>query len=128
MNQQVAVIRQHPFALIVSFQTNRQFARLFFQPQSHLVGDGLNLPLVRARTDDEGIGERGNSPKIENFDVDGFLRLCRAHGKKPGGGGDFNFSSGGLGCLQNTLLSLWYNERLLAGSSRWERNVDGEIT
>ncbi len=109
MHQQVAIIRQHPLALIVSFETNRQFTRVLLEPLSHLVGDGLHLPLVRARADDEGIGEGSDPGEIENFNVDSFFRFRRSHGNQPGRGGDFNVGSMGGVCLQNTLLRLWYN-------------------
>ena len=109
MHQQVAVIGQHPFSLSVSFQTNWQFTRLFLESLPHLVSDCLHLPLVRARADDERVGEGSNPREIENFDVDGFFRFRRSHGEQPGGGDDFNFGSVGRICLQNTLLRLWYN-------------------
>jgi hypothetical protein len=40
-----------------------------------LVGDGLDLPRIGARADDEVVGEGGDAGQVENPDVGGFLRF-----------------------------------------------------
>ena len=63
VNQEVAVIEQHPFGVLVAFDALwalAQFAELRFD----LVGDRLDLPGVRAATDDEKVGEGSDFAKI----------------------------------------------------------------
>ena len=82
MDQEIAVIHQDPFGVIVTFQTDRQFAYLL-QPQLDLSTDRLMLPGVRPVADDEIVREARNRPEVKNRDVVGFLRLSRSDCGQP---------------------------------------------
>jgi hypothetical protein len=57
---------------------------VLFQPQAHLVADGLYIALVGAGADHEVIGERGDAGKLQNADVGGLFGFCCANGYQPG--------------------------------------------
>ncbi len=80
MDQQVAVIRQHPFGLVVPLHADRQLARLMFQPEPDVVADGLHLPLIGARADHEIVGKGGDAGQIEDPDIGGFFGFGCADG------------------------------------------------
>ena len=86
MDQQVAVVGQHPLGLVITFDADRQLARLLFELEPNLIADGLNLTLVVPGTNDEEVGERSNTRQIEDFDVGGFLGLGGADSDQPRGG------------------------------------------
>jgi hypothetical protein len=87
VDQQVAVIGQHPFGLVVTLDADGQLAGLLLQLEADFVADGLNLARVGAGRDDEEIGERGDAGEVQNQDVGGFLGFGGADGNEPGGGG-----------------------------------------
>jgi hypothetical protein len=78
VHQEIAVVRQNPLRLSISFHAERKLARVF-QPQSHLVGDGLDVARVGARADHEVIGECGDAGQVQNADVGGLLGFGGAH-------------------------------------------------
>lgn len=89
MNQQIAVIGQDPLTLVISFKTDREFSRILFQAEADFVGNGLNLPLIRAGTDDKDISKGSYASQVENLDVDGFFGFGRANREQPGWGSNF---------------------------------------
>ncbi len=113
MDYQIAVIRQNPLALGVSFETVWKFTGVFLETLAYLIRDRLHLPLVRSGADHEGISKRSNTRKVEDFDIDSLLRFGCTNSEKPSGGGNFRFGGGGTVCRQNTLLTLWYNSGLM---------------
>src|SRR4051812_37689598 len=78
MHDKVNVIQQHPVGLLVAFDRGGADSRLS-ESLLYLIRDGLNLPRVATRTDDEKIRERSG----------GLIHLQH---------GDF-FGLFGLGCL-----------------------------
>jgi hypothetical protein len=72
VDQEVAVIAQHPFALFVAFNARGKFAAPL-QLLSDFVGDRLILARVRACADDKIVGETGDAREIQNFDVSGLF-------------------------------------------------------
>ena len=117
MHNHVAIIGQHPFALLQPFETVRQFMRLVFDGEADLFRYGLDLALVGARADHEIVGERGNPGQIQNLDVSRFLGFRGADCDKPGGYVDFirlDFVRIGwfrVRLSQNTLLCVSYYSR-----------------
>jgi hypothetical protein len=82
--QEVAVIAQDPFALVVTFDAVGPLpalAELHFNP----ISDGLILAGVGTRADDEKVGKRGDTGQIEDTDVGGLLFLRRANSNAPAG-------------------------------------------
>lgn len=65
---QVAIVLKDPFAVIVPFQADREFA-----PTLHLeidfIADGLILARVGTGTDEEVIGKAGNLSQIEDYQI-----------------------------------------------------------
>jgi hypothetical protein len=59
VNDEVAVVHQDPFGVLVTLHTDRQITPLL-QPEVNFVGDCLILADVGACTDDEMIGEAGD--------------------------------------------------------------------
>jgi hypothetical protein len=120
MDQQVAIIRQNPFRLAVSFHTDRKLARLALQLKIDLVGDGLYLALVRARADHKIIGEGRDARQVEHFDIGRFFRFSGPDGDQPcrnagfDGGRFLKFSLG-----QKVLLSVSYYNREIQTNSLW---------
>ena len=109
MDQQVAIIGQHPLRLVVAFHAVRHFAGLVFELQPHFIADGLDLALVGAGADHEIVGEGGDAGEIEHFDVGGFLGFGGADGNQPGWRFDLQFRGlGDVGFGQITLLSVSY--------------------
>jgi len=109
VNQQVAVIGQYPFGLVVPLQAVRQLPGLLLDAQADFVRDGLDLPLVRARTDDEVVGEGGDPRQIEDLDIRRFLGFSRARCNQPrrGSGGCIG-GNVQVSLRQNTLLWVSY--------------------
>ena len=105
MDEQVAVIGQHPFGLAIALDVGGKLAGFVLQAQSDFVADGLHLLLVRARTDDEVVGECGDTGEVKDYDLGGLFRFGCADGNQPGwpsGMGRGGFLEIGLG--QNRLL------------------------
>lgn len=86
MDQEIAVIAQHPFALFVSFDARRQFAAPLHL-LADFVGDGLSLTRVCARADHKVVGETGDAREIQNSDVGGLFFLSGPNGDLPPGFG-----------------------------------------
>ena len=80
MDQQVAVIGQHPLRLVVTLDAEGQFAGLLLQLEADFVADGLNLPPAGARRDHEEIGKRSDASEVQNQGVGGFLGFGGADG------------------------------------------------
>jgi hypothetical protein len=59
VDDEVAVVHQDPFGVVVSLHIDRQIAPLL-ESEVNLIGDGLILADVRSSTDDEMIGEAGD--------------------------------------------------------------------
>ena len=82
MDDEVAVIDQHPFGVVVTFQADGSFA-----PGFEIVADGiansLDLPLVRTAAEDKIISERGYFPKVEDADIGSLPGFSGAYGGKP---------------------------------------------
>ena len=129
VDQQVAVIGQHPFGLAVPFDIGGQLAGLMFQAQSDLVADGLHLFLIAAGADDEVVGEGGDAGEVEDYQVGGLFGFGCAGSDQPGGRG--GLSSGGfreIGLGQNRLLEIsyygWRGEKLSGGRCQRRRDAD----
>ena len=86
VHQEIAVIRQNPLRLRVPFEADRMLVQ-FLQPGPDLVGYRLYLLRVRASADNEIVGERGNSGKIQDFNVGSFLGFRGSYCRQPGGSG-----------------------------------------
>ena len=70
MNDEIAVIEQHPLGGVVAFDADRAAIRARFELFVDLVSDRLNLPLVRAACDNEKFGKAGELAQIEPDDVE----------------------------------------------------------
>ena len=109
VDEQVAVIGQHPLGLAVAFDVVRHLAGVILQAEADLVADGLHLLRIGAGADDEVVGERGDTCEVQDYDVGGLLGFGCADGNQPGwyrglgGGGWFEI---GLGQIR--LLDLSY--------------------
>lgn len=84
MDQKVPIIRQNPLGLGVAFQADGMLAQ-FLQLNSDLIGYSLYLLRVRAGTDDEIVGERGDGGEIQDLNVGGFFGFGSLYRYKPGG-------------------------------------------
>ena len=116
MDQQVAVIGQHPLGLVIAFHAGGQFAGLLFELKADLFADGLNLALVGSGADHEKIGERGDACKIQYLDVSRLLGFGGTDGDEPGGRGCRFFREFvGFCRSQNTLLFVSYYKDARAG-------------
>jgi hypothetical protein len=82
MDQEIAIIGEHPFGLIVAFHAVGQFAGLF-ELQADFLADGLHLLGIVAGTDDEKIGERSDAGKVQDLDIFGLFRFGGAYRKEP---------------------------------------------
>jgi len=80
VNQQIAVIGQHPLRLAVALDAEGQLAGLLLQLQADFVADGLDLARVGAGRDDEEIGKCSDASKVQNLGVGGFLGFGGADG------------------------------------------------
>jgi hypothetical protein len=79
VNHEVNVIQQHPIGLVITLDVGGADSGL---PESllYLIRDGLNLPRVATRADDEIIGERpGGLIHLQNGDVLGLFGLGRLY-------------------------------------------------
>ena len=63
MNQEVAVIHEDPFRRIVAFDADRKLADRF-QPFLYLISNGVPLPGVQNRADNEVVGKRGDFAQV----------------------------------------------------------------
>jgi len=103
MDQEVAVIAQHPLALFIAFDARRQFSAPF-ELLADLVGDGLILARVRTRADHKIIGETGDAGEVQNSDVGCLLFLGGPNRDAPPGfglmSGSSTFSNVGFGLRQ----------------------------
>jgi hypothetical protein len=86
MDDQVAIIGQHPLGLVVAFHTDRQLTGLPLQLEPYVVADGLHLALIRACADHEKVGERSDRSEIENPDIGSFLGFGGSDSQEPGWG------------------------------------------
>ena len=81
VHDEVAVVRQDPLRVLVAFHAQRQLAEAL-QLHIDLIGDGLNLPRVRPRADDEVIGEGGqprrSSTRMSEACLDSAARTAKA--------------------------------------------------
>jgi hypothetical protein len=84
VNQEVAVIAQHPFALFVAFDACGQFAAPL-QLVAYFIGDGLILARVGAGADDKIVGETRDTGEVQNFDIGGLLFPGSPHCEEPSG-------------------------------------------
>jgi len=82
MDEEVAIVAQHPFALFVPFHAVRQFAA-FLELQADFVDYGLVLACIGAGADDEIVSETGDCGQIQDADVGGLLCLRGADGNSP---------------------------------------------
>ena len=79
MNHEVNVIQQHPLGLVIALDMSGTDSGL---PESllYLIRDGLNLPRVATRADNEVIGKcPGSLIHLQDGDVLGFLGLSGLH-------------------------------------------------
>jgi hypothetical protein len=83
VDQEVAVIDQHPLRLAVAFDAQRQFAAIL-QPQRDLVADGLNLARIRSGADDKTVGKGGKAGQIQYLDIRRLLRFRGTNCFQPG--------------------------------------------
>ena len=100
MDQQVAVIGQHPLGLVVTLDADGQLAGALLQLKADFVADGLNLAGVGACGDDEEIGEGSDAGEVEDQDVGGFLGFGGADGNEPGGDGGLDVYAPAIIVLQ----------------------------
>jgi hypothetical protein len=56
VDDEIAVIHQYPLGSVVALKTDRQLAH-FLELFPDLVGDGMRLPRICNRADDEEIGK-----------------------------------------------------------------------
>jgi hypothetical protein len=82
MDDEIAVVHENPFGVIVPLETNRPFAARF-QALSDAVADRLNLALVRAAAENEVVGERGDLAKVQNANVGSLFRFSGAYCGQP---------------------------------------------
>ncbi len=82
MNQEIAVVDQHPFGVLIALDAGRVFAELS-QLRLNFVGDGLDLPGIGAGAHQEVIGERGDLAHIQQHEVSRLLRFGGVHGGNP---------------------------------------------
>jgi hypothetical protein len=86
VDEEVAVIAQHPFALLVAFDARWKFAPPF-QLLADFVGNGLILARVRPGADDKIVGETGYAGEVQNPDVGGLFLLGGPNRNAPPGFG-----------------------------------------
>jgi hypothetical protein len=65
MHDEIAVVHQDPLSRIVAFHIGGKLAQLL-ELLSNLIRDGMSLPWVGNRADDEKVGKRSNFPQIEH--------------------------------------------------------------
>lgn len=104
MNEEVPIVHQHPFGIVISLDAERALTPLRHL-RSHFVADRLNLALVRAGTDHEVVSEGCDLPQIEHADVNRFLGAGGAHGRYPG-----RFFRRLLGVLERKVFNGWQLE------------------
>ena len=82
VDYEVAVVYQHPFAAVVAFYADCQFACVL-ELDVDFVADGLILFGTGSRADDEIVAEAGYFAKVEHLDVGCFLGFCRSYCAEP---------------------------------------------
>ncbi len=87
MDQEVAVIGEDPFGLVVALNADGQFAGLVFHLEVDFIADGLDLRGIVSGADDEVVGKRGDAAKVKDFDVDGLFGFGGSDRDQPGCGG-----------------------------------------
>lgn len=76
MNHEVHVIQEHPLSLGIALDVGGADSG-FRESLLYLIRDGLNLPRVATRTDDEVISEgTGGLVHLQNRDFFGLFRFC----------------------------------------------------
>ena len=73
VHDHVAVVHQHPAAVRLAFDRDRQPAVLILDGFAHALGDGANLAVAVSCADDEKIGDNRIGAEVEQDDVLGFL-------------------------------------------------------
>lgn len=84
VDDEVPVVHEYPFGVVVAFEADRQFAEIFHL-QMHFVADRLILASVGTAADYEVVGEACHLTQVEDYNVLGFLGFRRAHGDEPVG-------------------------------------------
>jgi hypothetical protein len=82
MDQEVAIIGEHPFGLVMTLHAAGQFARVF-ELQADFLANSLHLFGIVAGANDEVIGERCDAGQIQNLDVFGLFRFSGAYRNEP---------------------------------------------
>lgn len=82
MNDQIPIIHQDPFGVVVAFDADGEFASRFYL-KVDFVADSLILPYVVSGTNQEVIRETGDLFQIEDYEILCFLRLCCPDGREP---------------------------------------------
>ena len=106
VDDKVAIIHQHPFGILMTFDVRRTFAGIG-EALADLVADGLDLARIAAGADDEVVGKRGNLAQVENGDVGGFFGFGGADRGEPGCGG-FRFLGQQLLSSSSMIQRPWY--------------------
>lgn len=83
MDDEISVVDQDPFGVVVAFKARREFA-LAFQALRDLIGNRLDLPRVGAGADQEVIGEGSCFADIEHDNVPRLLGFGGIGGDAPG--------------------------------------------
>jgi len=85
MDQQIAVVRQHPFGIGEALHADRILA-VQLQLLRDLFRDSLNLFRIRPGADHEKVGEGSYIAQIQHTNVDRFFRFSGMDGSQPGWG------------------------------------------
>ena len=88
VNDKIAVIEQNPLSVVVSLNAYGKFTCVL-DLQVDFVGNCLILTDVRARTDDEVVGETRDFTQVQNNNVLGLFGLRGPYSSKPRGFRDF---------------------------------------
>ena len=76
MHNHIAVIDDEPLAQRVAIHRVGFYIVIFFKACLDFAGDGLEVWLGGAGTDDKKIGEAGNATQIKRDDILGFFFRC----------------------------------------------------
>ena len=82
MDEEVAIVHQHPVGGIETFQTDGKFPHLF-QLLRDLIRNSMSLTGICRRADDEVIGKGCHLAEVEDTYVGSFFRLRRPGGNQP---------------------------------------------
>ena len=83
VHEKVTVVQEHPFAVVVAFDVQRQLSPLILHLKVYFIGDGLVLAGVRPGADQEVVCQTGDLAKVENNDILRFLSLSRTDCRQP---------------------------------------------